>query len=208
MPRVSKSPEERRNELVDAAEALFSEKGYFLTAVSDIVRRVGVSQGAFYYYFKSKAEIADALVQRIVERVFALFAEGVDRPDLTPTEKLSRLFELDRHGFNHEEGMGALYHHLHSEENTFLHQKLISRIIERFAPMVAQLIDQGKEEGAFRTGQNALYLAEFLLTGYQFWTDSAFFERSEEERLRRLASIGGFVEALLVANPNTIRIGT
>jgi AcrR family transcriptional regulator len=206
MPRVSKNPEDRRNEIVEAAETLFSEKGYFLTAVSDIVRRVGVSQGTFYYYFKSKAGVADALVERIVERVFALFAENIDRPDLSPAEKLSRLFELDRHGFDHEEGMGALFHHLHSEENTFLHQKLISRIIERFAPMMAQLIDQGKQEGAFRTEQNALYVAEFLLTGYQFWTDSAFFERNEEERQRRLSSIGGFVEALLVANPGTIRI--
>lgn len=64
MKRVSKSPEERRRELMDCAENLFIEKGFQATMVSDIVKKLGVAQGTFYYYFKSKDEILNALIER------------------------------------------------------------------------------------------------------------------------------------------------
>jgi AcrR family transcriptional regulator len=51
--RVTKDPEIRRKELMDAAEKLFLEHGYEETAVSDIVKKTGVAQGTFYYYFKN-----------------------------------------------------------------------------------------------------------------------------------------------------------
>ncbi len=49
MVRISKDPEERKNEIVDAAEELFVTKGYEKTSISDIVKKVGVAQGLFYY---------------------------------------------------------------------------------------------------------------------------------------------------------------
>jgi AcrR family transcriptional regulator len=42
-----KDPETRRGELIDAAEELFLASGYEDTAVSDIVRKIGVAQGTF-----------------------------------------------------------------------------------------------------------------------------------------------------------------
>jgi len=50
MPRKTKPPEERKVELIDAAERLFSAKGYDETAVSDIVRDLNIAQGTFWYY--------------------------------------------------------------------------------------------------------------------------------------------------------------
>ena len=43
-----KDPETRRSELINAAEELFLANGYEETAVSDIVRKIGVAQGTFY----------------------------------------------------------------------------------------------------------------------------------------------------------------
>ncbi len=65
MPRISKSPDERRSELVAAAQQLFYTKGYERTSVSDIVKAVGVAQGTFYYYFGSKQAILGALVTEL-----------------------------------------------------------------------------------------------------------------------------------------------
>lgn len=60
----------RRAALVAAAAALFAEKGYEHTTVSDIVARAGVAQGTFYLYFPSKetalCAVADDLVDRVV----------------------------------------------------------------------------------------------------------------------------------------------
>src|SRR5512141_613459 len=63
MTRKTKPPQERKVELIDAAERLFSAKGYGETAVSDIVHDLNVAQGTFYYYFKSKEDILKAVIE-------------------------------------------------------------------------------------------------------------------------------------------------
>jgi Transcriptional regulator len=200
MPRIVKDPEVRRQELLDAAEKLFGTKGYAGTAVSDIVREVGVSQGTFYYYFKSKDEIADAVIDRAVERGLAEFAPIADDGGLSADRKILRIIAHDRRGFDHGR-MGGLFSRIHHEENAFLHQKLLARVVRKFAPVFARIIEQGKQEGCFRTDKDAALAAEFLLTGYQFWLDAALFRWNEEELEARLAAIGGFIETILGAEP-------
>lgn len=206
LPRISKDPEERRNEILDAAEALFSSKGFQQTAVSDIVKAVGVAQGTFYYYFKSKDEIADALLERQLDHIIVSFKRSVSDPKMSAYEKIASLIALDLFDYNHENGFGPFFNALHLEENTFLHQKLVVRMIKSFAPFLAQIIDQGKMEGTFKTTQNSQYLAEFLFTGYQFWHDCSVFKWKEEELYHRLKSFGGMVEALLVTEPGMFDI--
>ena len=60
--RVTKEPEIRRAELIDAARQLFDKNGIKNTQVSQIVEKVGVAKGLFYYYFKSKDEIVNEVV--------------------------------------------------------------------------------------------------------------------------------------------------
>jgi len=54
----SKDSKER---LMTAAVEVFRTKGYDAATVDDIVERARLSRGAFYYYFTSKADIADEL---------------------------------------------------------------------------------------------------------------------------------------------------
>ena len=63
MARTVKSPDERRNELIDAAQQLFYTKGYESTSVSDIVKAVGVAHGTFYYFQDSKLAVVEAIVE-------------------------------------------------------------------------------------------------------------------------------------------------
>lgn len=46
-----------RQRIVDAAERVFGEKGYFPASIADITREAGVAQGTFYLYFTSKREV-------------------------------------------------------------------------------------------------------------------------------------------------------
>ncbi|HJD23783.1 MAG TPA: TetR/AcrR family transcriptional regulator [Firmicutes bacterium] len=66
--RVSKRPEERRQDFLDAAQALFYEQGVEATSIQQIVKRVGVAQGLYYYYFHSKKEIVEAVIVRLADR--------------------------------------------------------------------------------------------------------------------------------------------
>ena len=49
---------ERQKQLLDIALELFATQGYDQTKISDIVNKANVSQGTFYWYFKSKEMIA------------------------------------------------------------------------------------------------------------------------------------------------------
>lgn len=77
--RISKPPERRRAELIDAARLLFDKNGIDHTRVSDIVQYVGVAQGVFYYYFASKAEIVDVVAEqatkKIEQRILSIFSD-------------------------------------------------------------------------------------------------------------------------------------
>ena len=51
-----------RTHIVDAADRLFYRQGYENTSFADIADAVGISRGNFYYHFKSKDEILDAVI--------------------------------------------------------------------------------------------------------------------------------------------------
>jgi AcrR family transcriptional regulator len=62
MPKISElRRESRREQVLEAALALFSENGFHQTGMADIVRRSGMSHGAVYVYFPSKDDIIEAL---------------------------------------------------------------------------------------------------------------------------------------------------
>ncbi len=59
-----KDTEVRRTEFVEAAEKLFRENGIVDTTVNSIVRELDVAKGLFYYYFKSKDDVIDAISEK------------------------------------------------------------------------------------------------------------------------------------------------
>jgi len=68
-----------RAALLDAARMLFADQGYAATAVGDIAAAAGVSLGAFYQYFRDRADIMAALVGEGARRLLE-DAEHVWRP--------------------------------------------------------------------------------------------------------------------------------
>lgn len=65
----TKSPAQRRNDLLDAVEGLLLEKSIGELTVEDLANRAGVAKGTFYLYFQSKEHVVDELRIRFVERI-------------------------------------------------------------------------------------------------------------------------------------------
>ena len=55
---------ERRDQIIEAAEMLFYEKGYEQTSVQDVLDALSLSKGGFYHYFQSKLELLEAVCRR------------------------------------------------------------------------------------------------------------------------------------------------
>jgi len=79
-PRT-KPAEERRYDLMLAAERLFLHKGVDLTTVEEITQGAAVSKGAFYLHFSSKADVIEALRARFVQSLLNGIAEEVGQQD-------------------------------------------------------------------------------------------------------------------------------
>ncbi|MCF4167167.1 TetR/AcrR family transcriptional regulator [Zavarzinia compransoris] len=77
-PRWRRRKDARPSELLDAALAVFIEKGFAAARTEDIARAAGVTKGTVYLYFPSKQAIFEAVVRRTVfarlDRVQSLFS--------------------------------------------------------------------------------------------------------------------------------------
>lgn len=65
-----------RQQILDAALRLFSERGFSRTTVRDIARAAGITDAAIYYHFESKQELLEALVE---ERGFLTSLQNLER---------------------------------------------------------------------------------------------------------------------------------
>ncbi len=187
-----------RGRILDAAEGLFSKNGYDETAVSDIVREMGVAQGTFYYYFASKEDCLDALVERLLDVERDVLEEVVDRSDSTAPEKLLAAYDLRIRRVEHR-----VMDYLHLEENAKLHYKMSRKRFHEFLPLVTRLVEEGVEDGQFRTDHPEATAAGVLLLNEMV----EMLDRTPESFGIRPDIIGPLqeqMEMLLGAEPGTL----
>lgn len=64
--RTKEEALETRNRILDAAEQVFHRKGVSHTSLAEIAAAAGVTRGAIYWHFNNKAELFDAMMQRVI----------------------------------------------------------------------------------------------------------------------------------------------
>ncbi len=89
--RIVKEYEERRKEILETAERLFLTKGYTKTTVNDILKEIGIAKGTFYHYFKSKEEVMDEIIMRIIKEDVTKAKRIVSNPDIPVLDKLFKI---------------------------------------------------------------------------------------------------------------------
>jgi AcrR family transcriptional regulator len=148
MPRSTKAASDRRIEFINAAEALFNEKGFENTSIDDIVQRVGVAKGLFYYYFKSKEELLAAIVDRILGEMEKVVTDATKKEGLTA---MQRLQEMSTSSDLIRLRSGKLMKYFHEQRNQALHLQLEVRTMRFLVPAMESIIEQGVREGVFNT---------------------------------------------------------
>ena len=93
---MARNREDTHERLLDAAEPLVTANGFAGTSIDDILKSAGLTKGAFFHHFKSKADLARDLIERHARRDFALFeklgaeAEEKSQDPLGADDPLSR----------------------------------------------------------------------------------------------------------------------
>jgi len=82
-----------RDEIVEAARALFYRRGYARTSFSDIVNHTGIQRGNIYHYFKTKDDILDAVIEQRA-REFRVTLSAWDKALPDPRDRLRRFVQM------------------------------------------------------------------------------------------------------------------
>jgi AcrR family transcriptional regulator len=90
MPR--NRDENKRRAIMQASKLLFAQKGFYGTAISDIVRETGMTVGTIYTYFASKDEIVRAIVDEGWNELYSRLERDLGEVD-GPEAKLRLLIE-------------------------------------------------------------------------------------------------------------------
>ena len=174
--RTVKEPEERKKEILDAAEKLFAERGYEAATVNDILNAVKIAKGTFYYYFKSKEDVLDALIEKRISEGAAKAGE-IAASSLPPVQKLLAIMTAQKPQNQIQEDFNAV---LHEKDNAKMHQKSITQYVLRLSPCLGKVVSEGIEAGIFST-PFPNESAEILLSAALVLFDDDYFQWTKEE---------------------------
>lgn len=137
-----------RDRLLDAAVAVFSEKGYEGARVGDIARRAGLTTGAIYARFENKADLLREAIERSSE-------QGLGRlfpPDVVAAGPAALLTEMGRHLIDSDTPdwvEGVLVEALVAARRDPLVAENLREVLGLQNQILSGLIGQGKEQGVF-----------------------------------------------------------
>ena len=193
MARIVKKPNERKAEIIKTARSLFFEKDYKKTTMQDFMDHLGIAKGTIYHYFKSKDQLLEAVVEDIVNEHIEKMLSLIQKTKGNALQKIQAIVED-----GNKIAEPSLLETLHERGNEAMHTRLLVATLMKQAPLYAQLIQQGCEEGLFTTS-TPLECAEFILSGLQFLTDLGIYPWAKEDLMRRLKAFPKLIEQLLQA---------
>lgn len=94
---IQQKKDEKRKLILNAAAKVFSEKGYHLTSVKDIVDEAEISVGSFYFYFKNKEHIFETLYDEAIIMLSDVIQKIIDDVTLNIFKKVSKAIFLILH---------------------------------------------------------------------------------------------------------------
>lgn len=180
--RVVKEAEERRNEILDAADELFGQKGFDGTSTNDILEKVGIARGTLYYHFKSKEDIMDALIDRSCVNLLGTARKIAGDKTIPVNQRILQVvMSLNLSGKSSSEIM----EHIHKPQNALMHQKTKKAVITGVPPILTDIIREGIKEGVFNT-PFPYECMEMLVVYAETVFDGDMVELTDAERASRI----------------------
>jgi AcrR family transcriptional regulator len=199
MSKIVKKPEDRHNEFLGVAQTLFVEKGYESTSVDDIVQRMGVAKGLFYYYFDSKEELLAIMAERLIDEIRSSIAAGMEKEGLTAVQRFRELFTLSPDITDRTRLMATYFH---TESFRGQHHAMEERSMAFLLPVIERLVKQGIDEGVFHTD----YPKETAIALMASWSKikhTTPSSSSPDELMHKAKALQYLAERLLGAKPGT-----
>ena len=142
--------QERKNQILDAAQRVFAQQGFAAARMDDIVAEAGLSKGGVYWYFKGK----DAIVFALMERFFSgVMDSEVARLLAAPDPVRDRLLALARivaqAGLEMAPLLPVVYEYYATAMRHDEVQSFFSHYFEAYRASLSEFVAQGVAAGEF-----------------------------------------------------------
>ena len=152
MTRIIKKYDERKREFLNTAQELFFTKGYEQTSVEAIIKKMRLSKGTFYYYFKSKEDLLEKLSYKMSKKILKEVKKIVEKNDLNAIDKLNKAYAVvGSVKLENIELLKVLLKAFYNDRNLFFRHKMFMSSMEILAPEFSKIIRQGVNEKVFNT---------------------------------------------------------
>jgi AcrR family transcriptional regulator len=178
------NPKQTIENIITVSGKLFMEKGFEKTCMQDIVDALGMSKGAIFHHFKSKEEIFTAVMEKqhdyVAEVVYPQWFSEVE--GLSGKDKLKYLIKKNMADKSSLEISRAA---ASAMDSPHIIKAMMSNGIKKSAPLIAEIIREGIEDGSITTEYPDEYAQVFILL-INIWCDPVIFECNTAALFKRL----------------------
>ncbi len=139
--------------------------------VDMIAKNAGIGKGSIYYYFKSKEEIIDAVIERSYSLAIREYFENVSKQSST-AEKLKTLFRSMLTKEFRDSHRNVILP-LHIQDDLLLHHKMMMTAIKTVSPILTEILAEGQADGSIST-EAPKESAEMIVAMLTFLLDNSF----------------------------------
>ena len=162
--------------------------------VDMIAKNAGLGKGSIYYYFKSKEEIIDAVIERSYSLAIREYFENVSKQSST-TEKLKTLFRSMLTKEFRDSHRNVILP-LHIQDDLLLHHKMMMTAIKTVSPILTEILAEGQADGSIST-EAPKESAEMIVAMLTFLLDKSFFPADTDSIYRKLRLYANVLETCL-----------
>jgi AcrR family transcriptional regulator len=165
-PRKRLTGEERRAAILDAALAVFSERGYHASSIDDIARKGGISKALIYEHFASKQDLYAELLEQHAGELFSALAEAISEAGRSATARLAVGFDAF-YGFveEHRVAWRMLFREATDPEAVAVLDRITAEVTAFVAGVIAEDPSVRRSEDRAGTREHGVQVIAQLLVG-------------------------------------------
>ena len=158
--KAIKTPIEWKQQIMQAAQALFFSNGFEQTSVNDIMKRAGGAKGTFYLYFDSKDQLLEALIDEWAHSYTEQMTAALSVKGLSFSVRLQTVMAVIEQMAKRTMGLEAFF----KQSNALMLDRLTRRMTDIFVPQLTEILAAGINQGIICIADPTFY-ARFIIYG-------------------------------------------
>ena len=167
-----KKGEKRKQELLKIAYDMFLSRGYENTSVDEIIAEAQIAKGTFYYYFPSKEQLLEDVIEMMIESESETAGQIIGS-DLPVPQKIVAVIASVKPAESEQPIKDALLR----PENVLMHVKIRKKLIEVIVPLLSEVIEEGVTQGIFACDNIPERVRMLLVISNDTFNERTFTER-------------------------------